>query len=179
MTIVPLHSYLKTYRKQSGLTHEEIAFLVGGMAGTSFSRHETGRRLPMLRTALMVLLSTCGVLNAACADERDDAAREAVSSWLALVDAGDYPASWRGAAEPIKAQIAQDKWTQFVRAAQGAVRTRRLLTVTRSLNPRGALPGEYFTFVFQTEFEKKADAAETVMVMLDDGAWRVSSYVIR
>lgn len=53
MTIVPLHSYLKTYRKQSGLTHEEIAFLIGGMAGTSYSRHETGRRLPMLRTALM------------------------------------------------------------------------------------------------------------------------------
>ena len=136
----------------------------------------------MLRKTLMVLLLTCGVLNAACADEREDAAREAVSSWLTLVDDGDYPASWREAAGPIKAQIAQDKWTKFVaevRAAQGAVRTRRLSTVTPSLNPRGALRGEYFTFVFQTEFEKKADAAETVMVMLDDGVWRVSSYVIR
>lgn len=53
MTIVPLHTYLKTYRKQSGLNHSEIAFLVGGMSGTSYSRHEKAHRLPVLRTALM------------------------------------------------------------------------------------------------------------------------------
>lgn len=136
----------------------------------------------MLRTTLMVLLSTCGMLDAACADEREDVAREAVSSWLALVDAGDYPASWREAAAHVKAQIAQDKWAQFVgevRAAQGAVRTRQLSTVTLSLNPPRAPPGEYFTFVFQTEFEKNANAVETVMLMFDGGVWRVGSYVIR
>lgn len=53
MTIVPLHTYLKTYRKQSGLNHSEIAFLVGGMSGSSYSRHEKAHRLPVLRTALM------------------------------------------------------------------------------------------------------------------------------
>jgi DNA-binding XRE family transcriptional regulator len=41
------------YRKRSGLTQEEIAFLCGAMSGTSFTRHESAERLPALRTALM------------------------------------------------------------------------------------------------------------------------------
>ncbi len=53
MTIVPLTTYLKTYRKRTGLTHEEMAFLLGSMSGTSVSRHENAQRLPILRTALM------------------------------------------------------------------------------------------------------------------------------
>jgi DNA-binding XRE family transcriptional regulator len=53
MTFVPLTTYLRMYRKRSGLTHGEIAFLCGSMSGTSFTRHESAERLPMLRTALM------------------------------------------------------------------------------------------------------------------------------
>jgi DNA-binding XRE family transcriptional regulator len=53
MTIVPLHTYLKTYRKRTGFTHDEVAFLLGGMCGTSYSRHEGHKRLPILKTALM------------------------------------------------------------------------------------------------------------------------------
>src|SRR5258708_7698857 len=53
MTIVPLDNYLRMYRKRTGLTHEEIAFLRGAMCGTSVSRHEKGDRLPVLKTALM------------------------------------------------------------------------------------------------------------------------------
>ena len=53
MTILPLDSYIRMYRKQTGLTHDEIAFLCGAMCGSSVARHETGERLPVLRTALM------------------------------------------------------------------------------------------------------------------------------
>jgi len=53
MTIVPLTTYLRMYRKRAGLTHDEIAFLCGAMSGTSFTRHESAERLPALRTALM------------------------------------------------------------------------------------------------------------------------------
>ncbi|MCU1295178.1 MAG: helix-turn-helix protein [Bryobacterales bacterium] len=53
MTIVPLSTYLKMHRKRSGLTHDELAFLLGSMRGTSVSRHESGQSLPQLRTALM------------------------------------------------------------------------------------------------------------------------------
>jgi DNA-binding XRE family transcriptional regulator len=53
MTIVPLTTYLKMYRKRTGFTHDEVAFLLGSMCGTSVSRHERATRLPVLKTALM------------------------------------------------------------------------------------------------------------------------------
>ena len=53
MTLVPLKTYLRTFRKRVGLTHDEVAFLAGGASGTSVARHERGKRVPLLRTALM------------------------------------------------------------------------------------------------------------------------------
>jgi DNA-binding XRE family transcriptional regulator len=53
MTIVPLNTYLRMYRKRAGFTHEELAFLCGAMCGSSVARHEQGSQLPVLRTALM------------------------------------------------------------------------------------------------------------------------------
>ena len=53
MTIVPLQTYLRTHRKRTGFTHDEVAFLIGGMCGTNISRHENAKRFPALRTVLM------------------------------------------------------------------------------------------------------------------------------
>ena len=51
--IAPLRTYLKMYRKRAGFTHGDVAFLLGAMSGSTVSRHERTRRLPVLRTALM------------------------------------------------------------------------------------------------------------------------------
>ena len=47
-----LENYLRTYRKRSGLTQREVAFLVGCRNGAQVSRYEKRRRLPPLRAAL-------------------------------------------------------------------------------------------------------------------------------
>lgn len=47
-----LENYLRTYRRKSGLTQREVAFLLGGGSGAQLSRYEKQRRLPPLRTAL-------------------------------------------------------------------------------------------------------------------------------
>jgi len=47
-----LENYLKTYRKHSGLTQDEIAFLLGHKNGTKISRFERFTRKPDLQTAL-------------------------------------------------------------------------------------------------------------------------------
>lgn len=52
MTIVSLATYLKMYRKRTGLTHEEVAFLIGAKGGSTISRHESGGRLPDLQAAI-------------------------------------------------------------------------------------------------------------------------------
>src|SRR5215468_2831553 len=47
-----LANYLKTYRKQSGLSQREVAFLLGWKHGEQLARYEKRRRLPTLPIAL-------------------------------------------------------------------------------------------------------------------------------
>jgi hypothetical protein len=45
---------------------------------------------------------------------------------------------------------------------------------------QGAPDGKYVTIRYETVFENKASAVETITPMLDpDGIWRVSGYFIR
>jgi DNA-binding XRE family transcriptional regulator len=48
----PLTTYLLTYRKRTGLSQGEMAFLLGISSGTTVSKHETGARKPFLRATL-------------------------------------------------------------------------------------------------------------------------------
>ena len=52
MATQKLENYLRTYRKRSGLTQREVAFLLGCRNGAQVSRYENRRRLPPLKTAL-------------------------------------------------------------------------------------------------------------------------------
>ena len=47
-----LPNYLLTHRKRSGLSQDEVAFLLGTASGTKVSRYETGARAVNLETAL-------------------------------------------------------------------------------------------------------------------------------
>jgi len=47
-----IQSYVRTYRKRSGLTQDELAFLLGNDDGSRVSRYERLSREPNLRTAL-------------------------------------------------------------------------------------------------------------------------------
>src|SRR5258706_7988695 len=52
MTPHRLENYLRSYRKQSGLTQDEVGFLLGRRNGAQVSRYEKRHRLPPLETAL-------------------------------------------------------------------------------------------------------------------------------
>jgi transcriptional regulator with XRE-family HTH domain len=52
MAHTPLAIYLRSYRLRTGLSHEDVAFLLGSISGANVSKHELGRRLPALRNAL-------------------------------------------------------------------------------------------------------------------------------
>ncbi|MEW6584469.1 MAG: DUF4019 domain-containing protein, partial [Nitrospirota bacterium] len=43
----------------------------------------------------------------------------------------------------------------------------------------GAPDGEYVVIEFETSFENKKSAVETVTPMMDSGKWRVSGYYIK
>lgn len=52
MTFIPLQNYLRTYRRRSFLSQDEVAFLLGVATGSRVTRHEGASRTPTLEAAL-------------------------------------------------------------------------------------------------------------------------------
>lgn len=118
----------------------------------------------------------------------DDAAKEnaavlVAQHWLAMVDGGEYAHSWDEAAEYFKGAITREQWGQSlqgVRKPLGKVISREVKSKTYTTSLPGAPDGEYVVIQFETSFEHKKSAVETVTPMIDtDGKWRVSGYYIK
>jgi hypothetical protein len=135
-----------------------------------------------MRIFTVLLLAFAGAC-ALVADEKTDAARQAAESWLALVDAGKYGESWDHAAAYFKANVPKEKWEQMMTGARkplGAAKSRDLATATYTKQLPGAPDGEYVVIQFNSSFENKKTALETVTPTMDkDGKWRVSGYFIK
>jgi hypothetical protein len=120
---------------------------------------------------------------ARAADNPEDLAQTAAESWLKLTDAGDGAASWEQAAKLFKSAVTKEQWTQAlagVRPPLGKVVSRKLTSRQYFEKLPGAPEGKYVVIQYETVFEKKASAVETITPMLDpDGDWRVSGYLIR
>ena len=116
-------------------------------------------------------------------DTPEDAAQAAAETWLKVVDEGRYEASWDQAAKLFKGAVTREQWKQAVAGVRGPLGR----TVSRKVRSRqytetvpGGPDGKYVVIQFDTVFEKKSSAVETVTPMLDaDGTWRVSGYFIR
>lgn len=115
--------------------------------------------------------------------DQDPAAERAALDWLALADRGDAAASWEAAASLFRGAVTVQQWEQALGAARaplGAVISRHVKSARGATELPGAPDGEYVVFQFDTSFEHKRAAVETVTPMRDtDGQWRVSGYFIR
>jgi hypothetical protein len=130
------------------------------------------------------LVASFALVGGVCAgDKPEDAAQAAAESWLTLVDAGDYAGSWEQAAKVFKGAVKQADWSQMaggVRNPLGKLVSRKLKSREYAERLPGAPDGRYVVIQYDTVFEHKASAVETVTPMVDpDGAWRVSGYFIR
>jgi len=110
-------------------------------------------------------------------------AEKAARSWLALGDSGKYSASWSEAAQLFKEKVTLQQWEsalQSVRTPLGKVDSRKLKNTHYTKTLPGAPDGEYVVIQYETRFEKKKSALETITPMKDkDGQWRVSGYYIK
>lgn len=115
--------------------------------------------------------------------EYDPEAEQVVREWLALVDAGRAAESWAAAAALFRSGVGGEQWTRALEAARtpfGAVVERTLREGRPMAELPGAPDGEYVVFQFDTRFEHKRAAVETITPMREeDGRWRVSGYFIR
>jgi uncharacterized protein DUF4019 len=113
----------------------------------------------------------------------EDAAQASADSWLKLVDEGRYEASWDQAAKLFKGAVTKEQWKQAatgVRGPLGKLVSRKIKSQEYTEKVPGGPDGKYVVIQYETVFDKKSSAIETVTPMVDpDGAWRVSGYFIR
>jgi hypothetical protein len=138
------------------------------------------RTLLAISTAALILVGL-----SASADDSDSVAQAQVAarSWLALTDSAKYGQSWDEAASLFKGAVTKADWQKAVKSVRsplGAMKTRKVKSATFTRTLPGAPDGEYVVIQFESQFENKAAAIETVTPMHDkDGAWRVSGYFIK
>jgi hypothetical protein len=132
--------------------------------------------------AMALVFSVCVVLAVESADKVKEALPSA-EAWLTLVDEGKYADSWNEAAAYFKGAVKKEKWEEMLKAVRkplGEVISREVKSESYHTSLPGAPDGEYVVIQFETSFENKKSAIETVTPMLDkDGKWRVSGYFIK
>ena len=138
-----------------------------------------GRVLVAVVIAVILLAGISWATNA----QKEKEAVSAARNWLNLVDAGEYSKRWQEAAGYFKNAVQQDQWEQMIKSVRmplGKMISRKLKTSVYKTTLPGAPDGQYVVIQFETSFQNKESAIETVTPMFDkDGRWRVSGYYIK
>ncbi|SDX09194.1 Protein of unknown function [Collimonas sp. OK242] len=133
--------------------------------------------------AAVLLTSTAPSFAADQQAELIKQAQTAATAWMSLTDAGKYGESWERAGTFFKTGIAKNTWEtgiRSLRAPLGPVKARELKSKEYATTLPGAPDGEYVVIQYETQFENKKSAVETITPMREkDGSWKVSGYFIR
>jgi hypothetical protein len=111
--------------------------------------------------------------------QADDAFR-----WLVLIDEEKFAESYDAASEFFRNSLTKEQWIAIItptRKPMGeGIASRKVKHVDEVQSLPGAPDGGYRVMQFETQFPKKLNATETVILMLeDDGVWRAAGYYIR
>jgi len=114
----------------------------------------------------------------------DDSANiEIATNWLHFADEMDHENTWNHSSDLFQSAIEPDDWRKSLSAARaplGLVLSRAISSVEPLKNPEGAPDGSYLKLVFDSSFEHKNSAQETVtLVEGKDGQWRTAGYFIK
>jgi hypothetical protein len=138
-------------------------------------------RFVLSALVLTFLQGICPAIQAQQKPEKP--AQQSADTWLALVDSGKYADSWQEASQLFKAAVTREQWQNTLRATRdplGKILLRKLKGATYKTTLPGAPDGEYVVIQYESSFEHKQSAVETVTPMLDkDAKWRVSGYYIK
>jgi len=113
----------------------------------------------------------------------ENAAISAAQAWLALIDTGDWSASWKQASTIFQGGVTEPNWENSMntfRKPLGEVRSRKLKSAQTMTELPGAPDGKYVVMQFDTSFANKKATVETVTFDLEpDGQWKSSGYFIK
>jgi hypothetical protein len=147
------------------------------------NRTGPGIALPLFFTALFAL--TACVQKDPYATAKKEAG-DAMQTWLAEMDAGDYAQSWSDASSSFQKAVTSDKWVsmaQAVRTPLGKLISRKQVSALYDEAIQGPgssmVPGPYVIAQFKTSFDNLPSAEETVTFDKIDGTWRAAGYYIK
>lgn len=106
---------------------------------------------------------------------------EAATTWLGLVDSGEYAESWEQSAPLLQVKIKKKQWQETMeqmRAPLGAALSRKIVQAGSKKRLDGLPRGKYVLFIVETNFSGQSGATEIITVKNDD-EWRVTGYVIQ
>jgi len=133
---------------------------------------------------VLFVLGLCLRMTAAAAEAKPETiAQGEALLWLGLVDTNKYDESWQEMSLAFKKEVSKRKWKSTVteiRKPLGKVVSRKPKSAEYTKDLPGAPEGEYVVARFDTAFENKPAAVETVtLVRGQDLIWRVSSYSVK
>lgn len=132
------------------------------------------------RWLLIVALAGCPLLSCHRQSATEKAAISVAQSWLAVTDAGGYPQSWSDGAGYMHRAVGQAQWEASMnklRKPLGKVLARTLRSAKDGVTELYEQP--CVRVKFDTSFENKSSALETVTVMPEnDGQLKVAGYFI-
>jgi hypothetical protein len=139
-------------------------------------------RIILLLVLLGILMgSAFSTVKAESGEEK--MAASAAQAWLSLIDNGDYSRSWKEASAYFQGAISEKGWEASlggVRKPLGKLVSRNVKTTKYFAELPGAPDGQYVVVEFQTSFENKKSAIETVTFVLGKGGqWRAMGYHIK
>src|ERR1039457_6134109 len=137
----------------------------------------------MKRYSYSILILCLALTTVAFPQDKTQAAEQAAADWLKLVDFDAYARSWKVASSTFKAKVTQGNCEQTLRATRtplGVVLSRHLKSTEYRRQLPGVPDGEYILIRYDTSFEHKKAAIETVVLELErDGHWRAAGYSIK
>jgi len=113
----------------------------------------------------------------------EDAARQSVDAWLALLDAGSYSEAYDTTGSIFRDEVTPEEFRTAMEERQailGAVESRTLSSTQRLSVVPNAPPGDYFVFEFEGVYDLRPNTRERVTAVSESGEWPVVGiYIIR
>ncbi|MGO8983832.1 MAG: DUF4019 domain-containing protein [Terriglobales bacterium] len=137
-----------------------------------------------LMPGVLTIVTLLAIGSAALAQQKpEQLAQQSAATWLAFVDSENYARSWQEASWTFKVAVSQEQWQRALQVSReplGKLVSRKLRSANYKTTLPGAPDGEYVVLKYDSSFEHKQSAVETVTPTLDrDGKWRVSGYYIK
>lgn len=103
-------------------------------------------------------------------------------NWLAIIDKGEMEHAYQIASDFFKKAISQAEFAEgmtMVLKPLGKIKNREVKDILYSTQMEALPDGEYVLVQYNSSFENKKKAVETLSLMKENNKWKVSGYHIK